>query len=356
MKIKNLIIFLTALLLCLSTSTAFIACSDKAPSGSTESGSNSQTEEETVTPPVELADGDDLFYYPIEDGEAYAVGGLGLPQGAKRIEIPETFDGIPIVAICEEAFITQTHLESLVMPDSIKYIGSYAFSGCINLTALQISSGIEFIGEFAFEGCDKLKFTEYENALYLGNNQNPYSILVSASSTQIESCTAHSDTKIIYDYAFADCTEIDNIVIPNGIEQVGIGAFNDCLSLEFTRYEELEYLGNESNPYLVCVDATNRRNATSYTVHEDTKIIAPETFLGCSELKSIIIPNELISIGAYAFQECEKLEKIELDRISVWNVIDPEKIYPSTNIENDSSDFFDMLITSHAHCTWIRQN
>ena len=44
----------------------------------------------------------------------------------------------------------------VVIPDSVRRIGKYAFSDCTNLTSIEIPNSVTEIGDFAFYGCTAL--------------------------------------------------------------------------------------------------------------------------------------------------------------------------------------------------------
>ena len=68
------------------------------------------------------------------------------------------------------------------IPNSVTTISDRAFYTCAGLTALSIPDSLTTIGDSAFKYCSKLSYQEYGNANYLGNAQNPYMVLVSATT------------------------------------------------------------------------------------------------------------------------------------------------------------------------------
>lgn len=357
MKNKFISIILT-LILCFSTVLALVSCNDKEneekPSD-TESEVGTR-EEETLPPPLDIADIDDLSYVLTSDEKSYSVYGLFHKGGAKKIVIPSEYDGLPVTAISESAFSSCEPLEEVVIPDSVTHIGSYAFDGCINLNTVDMSSNLVYVGDAAFDGCDSLPLKEYRNALYLGDKDTPYIMLMKAVDTEIESCAVHDDTKIIYDYAFLDCTEIDEIIIPSGIKHIGSYAFENCYDLfpSNSDYKNAYYLGNAANPYLVLVETKGRRELSSLTIHEDTEIIAPGAFEGCESLTSITIPENVRVIGQYAFEGCSKLTEITLP-FSQWRVINGEAISVCVLVDTEDDKIVERLSEIYYYCTWIKK-
>ena len=125
-----------------------------------------------------------------------------------------------VTSIGYEAFRNCTALTSVTIPDSVTSIGDSAFYYCFALTSVTIPDSVTSIGDSAFSGCNNLVGNEYDNAYYLGNDQNPYLLLLRAKSTTITSCTIHKDTRFIYDSAFSGCTSLTSVTFanPNGWE------------------------------------------------------------------------------------------------------------------------------------------
>ncbi len=318
--------------------------------------SESETEEMTEAPPIELALEADLAFVLSHDESYYSVTGLAVASGAYSVEIPAVHEGKPVAAIGENAFASDSLLGSVTIPESVKRIGDRAFAGCTSLYEINIPRELEYFGSGAIEGCDKLEFTEYENALYLGSDAAPYTLLISARSTDIESCTVHPDTRIICDFAFAECTELGKVILTDSLCQVGSDVFYDCYSLEFTKTDSACYLGSESNPYLLCLRGTDKRVSASYTLEEGTRIIAPMAFSNCSELKSVKLPNTVSFIGAYAFEKCEKLLNIELDSIPQWDILGFEASNALTIFNGNGDTMASLLTGEYLGCTWVRIN
>ncbi|WP_206173260.1 leucine-rich repeat protein [Treponema ruminis] len=72
------------------------------------------------------------------------------------------FEGVDSNPCCNGAdlYINGEKLTGLVVPDSVKSIGEYAFSGCSGLTSVEIPDSVKSIGEYAFSGCSGLTSVE----------------------------------------------------------------------------------------------------------------------------------------------------------------------------------------------------
>ena len=352
MKIKLFCLLLT-LALCLGCAL-LVSCNDttNTPQNPNES---STREEETLPPPIELADGDDLSYILNIDKASYSIIGMFHETGAIRIEIPAEYDGLPVTGIAASAFASSAYLESVFMPDTITHIGSNAFDGCSALKSIELSQNLVYVGELAFEGCDSLEYKKFDNAHYLGSKSAPYTVLLRAADTEIESCTIHDDTRIIYDYAFLECTEIDEIIIPDGLTSVGLYAFEDCYDLfPNNSHNGAYYLGNPGNPYLVLVETSGERELESITIESTTKIIAPGALADCSSLEEITIPESVTFIGQFAFEGCTSLSAVNFDSVD-WKIINGDQIQTPIDVKSTNSDIVEDLTKVYYYCAWYKQ-
>lgn len=221
--------------------------------------------------------------------------------------------------IGEKAFCSCKGLESVTIGNSVTYIGDYAFGWCENLTSVTIPNSIISIGEEVFEGCKNLKFNEFDNALYLGNNDNPYILLVKAKSKDITSCNINRKCKIICDKAFIDCSKLTSISIPESIIYIGSKAFSKCNSLkksEFTNIKNLcsiKFQDKESNPLFYAKHLyINNKDVINVIIPNTVTSIGDFAFIGCEFLKAVTISNSVTCIGNNAFENCNSLVSLTI--------------------------------------------
>ena len=191
------------------------------------------------------------LYYSIQN-ETVTI--TDFEEGGSSLSIPKTIEGLPVTSIglfafanCdsltnvtipdsvtsigEAAFDSCENLTSVVIPDSVTSIGGDAFYGCSSLSSINIPDRITYIGDLAFDGCTNLAYNVYDNAKYLGNENNPYFVLMMATDNSISSCQIHENTRMIYGCAFSSCSNLTNITIPDNVTSIGGSAFDDCKNL-----------------------------------------------------------------------------------------------------------------------------
>ena len=139
--------------------------------------------------------------------------------------------GSGVTSIGSSAFAYCSSLTSVTIGSGVTSIGDRAFNSCSSLTSVTVPSGIMSIGDWAFGDCDSLVYNEYDNAYYLGNQNNPYVVLMKATDSSISTCRINDRTKVIYEDAFYNCSSLTSITIPNGVTSIGDWAFNSCSSL-----------------------------------------------------------------------------------------------------------------------------
>ena len=171
------------------------------------------------------------------------------------------------------AFENCTGLTSITIPNSVTTIGAYAFEYCSGLTSITISNSVTEIGEYAFYNC-----------------------------TDLTEVTIPNSVTTIGNSAFYDCTGLISVTIPNSVTSIGDGAFWECSGLTSIVVEE------GSPKY----DSRDNCNAI---VETSTNTL----ILGC---KNSTIPNSVTSIGSYAFYDCTGLTEVNISDLSAWCKID----------------------------------
>lgn len=206
---------------------------------------------------------------------------FGYCSGLTSITIPEG-----VTSIGESAFWYCSNLTSITMPNGITSIGKNAFYNCSNLTSITIPNSIS-IESGAFDKCSKVAKINI-------NISNP-----SVWSNQLGSLPD------VPRHIFKDGDEIEELVLPEGIDKIGNYAFRYCSNLtSITLPESVTTIGQEAFKYCF--------KLASITIPYRVTTIGNGAFYGCSVLTDITLPNNLTSIGNETFYNCSTLTTITL--------------------------------------------
>lgn len=210
---------------------------------------------------------------------------------------------------------------AVIIPEQIEAYGEVfpvigimgkAFFGCTNLISVEIPKTVTTIGSQAFDGSDKLE----------GINVNPQNgnyyakdgILYNKRQTELIFCTrtfsgkfeVSGDITKIHDFAFNNCKNITEVVLPNSLKEIGNAAFMNCTGMKSINIPtKLTVLGN--NAFRGASSLTS-----SITLPASITTINSNAFRGCSKIPNVTIPEGIISIGDYAFRDCALINSIEL--------------------------------------------
>ncbi|MBN2540430.1 MAG: leucine-rich repeat domain-containing protein [Bacilli bacterium] len=262
-----------------------------------------------------------------------AVGMYGWDKSvrlATAIELPDT-----ISHILADAFSGFANLETLIIPDHVTTIGDSAFRGCTSLTSIWIPEGIVSLPNYLFKDCTSLaevSFPSTLNAISASAFQGTYELdtvefrnsenfrfvdglitdfhknvlVVYMPFNQDVSYTVPDYITHIGEFAFAENTVLEEVIIPDTVMTLGSNAFTRCTSLLSVDIGGgIEKL--ENNLFY------DTENLETVTLHEGLLTISMHAFYMTNGLQYINIPASVTSIESMAFHYCVDLVAINVD-------------------------------------------
>ncbi len=273
------------------------------------------------------------------------------------------------VQVIPENFVRDSKITSLIIPNSVRIIGNYAFRDCSGLTSVTIPDLVTSIGARAFSGCNGVtiitslpmspptisnytfsdidktncvllvpdgSMSQYAGARYwneflrLGkipsdNTVNGLFFVINPDSTSVT--VTYQNTYSPRYNSLASELVIPNAIVLNGktysVTEISSSAFSDCVGL------------------------------TSVSIPNSVTSIGESAFSGCTGLTSLTIGNSVTSIDAKAFDGCNAVKML------TWNAVNCSSLgnLPITQLETvtigDSVQFIPNNFVSNSMITSV---
>lgn len=198
--------------------------------------------------------------YVSPEGAVYGTEDLRAKKKSYTLSIPRYLNGIKVETIGNDAFSSKDgekaySFTSLILPDSLGFIGEKAFMNCKSLVEVSVPRGVSFLSNYIFAYCSSLKSFTFQN-----------------------------EVTTIGKGAFIGCTSLSEITFSENIKSIGEEAFKDC------------------------------SNLSSVALSNKLDTIGDSAFASCIKLPTITIPNSVSYIGIDAFYDCRIMKEIIIDK------------------------------------------
>ncbi len=167
----------------------------------------------------------DGWLYTVENEEVTIRGYVD--KSAEELNIPEMIQGMPVTVIGRRAFADGVEIQGgepygfskyeftkMTFPSTLKRIEDYAFCGTY-LKSIILNEGLEYIGISAFENCRSYRIIFPNTLKYIGD-------------FACKGMTGLLSRRWDVDLDEDDPWGYDLLVIPESVEYLGIGAFENC--------------------------------------------------------------------------------------------------------------------------------
>ena len=217
-----------------------------------------------------------------------------IPEGVKSI------DGY--------AFTGRTGTQNIAIPDSVVSIGEGAFYRCSgSAIRLDIGKGLKTIGKYAFRDCSGISLINVAPGNPTFRSEG--NCLISRSSGELilgcRNSVIPTGVKKIGVGAFEACEQLYEISIPYGVTSIGDIAFRDCADLEYVSIPASVTSIGES-AFSSC------SRLRSAALPAGLTSLGDDAFRNCDSLTSVTVPGTVKTVGEYTFFNCISLESAEL--------------------------------------------
>ena len=176
---------------------------------------------------------------------------------------------------------------------------------------IEFDASITSIGDTAFATCSTL------TNITIPNTVKHIGVDAFLSCSSINSIIIPDKVESIDSYAFGWCSSLESIIIPNSVTYIGYGIFAGCDSLTSVVVDNQNPVYDSRNNCNAIIEtATNTLIAgCKNTVIPNTIIsIGRYAFVSCYFLPSVTIPQGVKSIGNYAFSACSRIPSINIPK------------------------------------------
>lgn len=245
-------------------------------------------------------------------------------------------------------YVNNAEVTSLVIPETVTTLNSYAFLGCQGLTSVTMPNTVTTVGNAVFSGCTGLTSPVY--------NAHVFAFM---PTTYSEAFSIPEGISSIAGYACTGCSSLPSITIPQSVTTIGEKAFYYCSALEsitcaavtpptcgayafssvdtsiplyvpyksIAAYQAADGWKDFTNIQPICplASGTCGNNLTwelscdSVLTISGTGAMADYTDFSAvpwnanrTEIKRVVVSNGVTSIGNCAFESCGKLTSVEI--------------------------------------------
>ena len=176
-------------------------------------------------------------------------------------------------------------ISNVIIEPGITSICSWCFFSCKSLTSITLPNTLSSISDFSFYGCSNLT-----------------SIKIPEGVTSIGQ------------QAFFECYNLSSVFVPNSLNGIGYSAFEGCnkslviiVAVKdvsgFCNNKIISIIYNNIGKPVKLID-NDGNEINSLKIPNDVTSIGSYAFYNCSCLNSLIIPNNVVEIGNNAFSGC----------------------------------------------------
>lgn len=221
-------------------------------------------------------------------------------------------------------------MKEIVLPDSVTIIRDQAFFGCSQLRKMNIPLSLTVFEMEHSPFPSSLSELNGESVHYLNRD----GILFNSDMSELLLCYEDRETvevpqtvKRVAPQAFANCLNMKEIILPDGLETIGDAAFMGCVALTTLNIPQtvtavgkrccwgchsLQEISLPQSIKEIPPFAFFSCDLITVTLPDGIKKIGEHSFGANFALKSIYLPNTLRSIGVSAFEKDESLEEVHL--------------------------------------------
>lgn len=174
-----------------------------------------QVSEESESFPVRLGEPNEPTDFVFTRTSAEGVALLDCLSTARVVVVPAEYSGEPVAAIRENGFKKVAAMEKLILPKTVRSIGKNAFDGCKNLKSMAWYGEDTAEGDFMIRDKSRLSFLFTASSEYMiPNDIKSIGNYAFTGCSKLKKITLHKGLSRIASDAFSACKTLKTIVLP----------------------------------------------------------------------------------------------------------------------------------------------
>lgn len=204
-------------------------------------------------------------------------------NNCKTLTLPES-----LTSIGNWTFRGMAALESIVVPNAVTEMGTYAFANDTSLKSAKLSTSCPWLKEGLFSECNALQ-----------------SITIPSAVTKMDGYM-FTNCKTLTSATFEDGTDL--IEMGYGASWKNYGLFSDCplKTLNLGRWLSYNTEVASRSPFY-SIDALKNLN-----IGKNVKVIDKYMFSYCEGLEEVNLPDNITSVNLWGFRGCSSLKSVRL--------------------------------------------
>ena len=303
---------------------------------------------------------DGLKYYIDTEHNIARFNGLDYTMGQSELILPDviTIGGNPYCVVAMERngwrYYSQPNIKSVVLPNTLRRIGSEAFYSFSSLKSLEIPASVESIGTGAFNSSDNLQTITMKPMTppvcdgNIGGNSQKRLYVPDGSfhayriASQWSDCAIVPETPVELTVNVVDAGELGRLVLDeagylqevnkltvtgelNNDDWASIKNMTNLISIDMSGVLNTSVPDNQFEGKWALEEAVISNKCTSINryafqgtglkeviIPEGVESIRDHAFYECRKVASVEMPNSVITVGSEAFGGCYALKNIKL--------------------------------------------
>lgn len=233
-----------------------------------------------------------------------------------------------LTAVSNYAFVTCSALTEVTIPETVTTLGNSSFAKCTSLKVVRFLGAPVSVGPNCFSESSSIAevytpglaswiSTDYKDAA--SNPLNYGAALMDSEGVAVDCSVIPEGTKRIGNYSLAGMENLDSVTLPEGLEELGVGAFTSS-PVKYVNIPSLamwagmtfgSYTANPlySGKAMLVIDGKEVRDLD---IPEGATAISNYAFMNYVAAGSITVPNSVESIGAQSFSGCTGVKRLSL--------------------------------------------